>query len=94
MITIEAKISPELCRIEVNGHAGYAPEGFDIYCAGVSALLSTLTLHPGVMSDIAPGHGIVWAEPDNDTITVFTFVCSGLQAMAEAYPDYISFQNC
>ena len=30
------------CRMEASGHAGYAPAGQDIVCAGASTLMQTL----------------------------------------------------
>ena len=30
------------CRLEASGHAGYAPAGQDIVCAGASTLMQTL----------------------------------------------------
>ena len=37
------------CRLEASGHAGYAPAGQDIVCAGASTLMQTLCalLAPG-----------------------------------------------
>ena len=31
------------CRLEASGHAGYAPAGQDIVCAGASTLMQTLS---------------------------------------------------
>ena len=35
------------CRLEASGHAGYAPAGQDIVCAGASTLMQTLCVPAG-----------------------------------------------
>ena len=39
---IEAVYNKEALTLTLRGHAGYAPKGQDIVCAGVSALVYTL----------------------------------------------------
>ena len=34
------------CRLEASGHAGYAPAGQDIVCAGASTLMQTAGHRP------------------------------------------------
>ena len=41
------------CRLEASGHAGYAPAGQDIVCAGASTLMQTLCALLGARK--APG---------------------------------------
>ena len=43
---IHIKYSRHETRLQVRGHAGFAPEGQDIVCAGISALLCALAMHP------------------------------------------------
>ena len=40
------------CRLEASGHAGYAPAGQDIVCAGASTLMQTLC---ALLAGEAPG---------------------------------------
>lgn len=47
MITIRSQPG----RIEVTGHAYYAPQGFDIVCAAVSTLVDTLVASVGDLTD-------------------------------------------
>lgn len=89
------------CRIEAAGHAGYAPAGQDIVCAGASILMqglvSALAGQPGVKSD-------VWDEPDGPRLCVtaappqekwvdgaFELAKAGFALLAERYPDNIRF---
>ena len=43
---IHIKYSRREVRLQVRGHAGFAPEGQDIVCAGISALFGALAMHP------------------------------------------------
>lgn len=69
MITIAMSID----KVKIRGHAGYAPHGQDIVCAGVTALTQTLvesieTLTGNKMIyDISPGRvDIEIKDPDED----------------------------
>ena len=78
--------------IQVTGHAGAGPPGYDLVCAAVSTLVQTfvrsaeeLTDVP-LHSDIAPGGAFVRYEgsPQVQLLTDSFFV--GVQGVAEAYP--------
>ncbi len=50
----------EIQGFSVEGHAGFAPEGEDIYCAGVSAIAQTtllvwLSIYPEPVYEIKAG---------------------------------------
>lgn len=45
---IHVKYYPDEVRLQVRGHAGFAPQGEDIVCAGISALFCALAMHPMV----------------------------------------------
>ncbi len=45
---IHIKYYPDEVRLQLRGHAGFAPEGQDIVCAGISALFGALAMHPMV----------------------------------------------
>ena len=49
------------CRLEASGHAGYAPAGQDIVCAGASTLMQTLCALLAGEEGTKSG---VWDEPD------------------------------
>ena len=91
------------CRLEAAGHAGYAPLGQDIVCAGASTLMQTLVYllaeEEGVTSD-------AWDEPDGPRLTVtaappvkqrvedaLEFAKAGFVLLAERYPEYVRFAD-
>ena len=45
MIAVYVEKRGKRCRLYVEGHAEYAPDGADIVCAGVSALVGSLLLY-------------------------------------------------
>lgn len=87
------------------GHAGYAPQGQDIVCAGVSALCIALTQRLKLLCseglaavqrmEVSPGalEAEFTCEGDKreDLILAATVetVMDGLRALAELYPDHI-----
>lgn len=88
------------CRegsIVVTGHAGFAPPGQDIVCAGVTALVRTLALALGrsepaedIFIDIEPGRAVFEYEKLTDAgkIHAGSFLI-GMNWLAETYPDYV-----
>ena len=48
------------CRLEASGHAGYAPAGQDIVCAGASTLMQTLC---ALLAGEEGTRSGVWDEP-------------------------------
>lgn len=90
-------------RLDVYGHAGMAPEGLDIVCAGVSALVSSLVLWPEKNSEIKldtletemeKGKALFLASAINENAailySVFEMVVDGLEEIAKSYPEYVS----
>lgn len=90
-------------RIDVRGHAGYAPAGQDIVCAGASTLMQALVYalagEDGVQSD-------VWEEPEGprlcvsaaapvgpETAGAFELVKAGFALLAERYPEHVRFAD-
>ena len=55
------------CRLEASGHAGYAPAGQDIVCAGASTLMQTLCALLAGEEGTKSG---VWDEPDGPRLAV------------------------
>ncbi len=91
------------CRLEAAGHAGYAPAGQDIVCAGASTLMQTLIYllagEAGVKSD-------AWDDPDGPRLAVtamppvsrtaedaFEFAKAGFAQLTERYPEYLRFAD-
>lgn len=91
------------CRLEASGHAGYAPAGQDIVCAGASTLMQTLCAL--LAGEEGTGSG-VWDEPDGPRLAVtaaapqkpwvegaFEFAKAGFALLAERYPDNVRFAD-
>ncbi|MGI5920430.1 MAG: ribosomal-processing cysteine protease Prp [Syntrophomonadaceae bacterium] len=90
-----------IISFEVNGHAGYAPPGQDIYCAGVSAVTQTALLgllkhlsHKPVFS--AAKGNLTLKLPDalnpeekEKAQIILSTMETGLLSMQEAYGEFI-----
>ena len=55
------------CRLEASGHAGYAPAGQDIVCAGASTLMQTLC---ALLAGEEGTRSGVWDEPNGPRLAV------------------------
>lgn len=91
----------KICSFKVKGHAGFAPEGQDIYCAGVSAVTQTALL--GLLKNLSeePRYRIekgcleceipisMREEDTNKAQLILSTMEAGLISMQEAYGDYI-----
>ena len=85
------------------GHAGFAPNGPDVLCAGISAL--TLALDErlrdlaesrrltGYRRDVKPGAVRLTAAGREDVRGAFETAAAGLSALAERYPDHLSIKR-
>ena len=91
------------CRMEASGHAGYAPAGQDIVCAGASTLMQTLCALLAGEEGTKSG---AWDEPDGPRLAVtaaapqkpwvegaFEFAKAGFALLAERYPDHVRFAD-
>lgn len=91
------------CRLEASGHAGYAPAGQDIVCAGASTLMQTLCALLAGEEGVKSG---AWDEPDGPRLAVtaaapqkpwvegaFEFAKAGFALLAEHYPDHVRFAD-
>lgn len=81
--------------ITVTGHAGYAPAGQDIVCAGVSTLTQTLIKSIGDLTEdkiaysISPGRvGINYRNPSEKLKTLVDSFFIGICMIVNEYPDY------
>ena len=94
-------------RLEVKGHAGYAPAGQDIVCAGASILAQALiwmaaeSEHAACTASDGPEgpRVVITAEPGADPGEAqrldggFELVKTGLALLAERYPDNLRFAD-
>ena len=91
-------------RLEAKGHAGYAEEGEDIVCAGISVLMQTAVMaledrDIPVFSQIKQKKGdvhMVVALPEglssdqqHDGQIILRAMQVGLQAIQEQYPEFL-----
>ena len=90
-------------RLEVFGHAGYAPRGQDIVCAGASMLMETLVY---VLADCDEAECCAYKEPTGPRVSVkltgsiyqtdltaMEFAKTGLALLAERYPANIHYED-
>lgn len=90
-------------RLEVFGHAGYAPRGQDIVCAGASMLMETLMY---VLADCDEAECCAYNEPTGPRVSVkltgsiyptdltaMEFAKTGLALLAERYPANIHYED-
>ena len=90
-------------RLEAAGHAGYAPAGQDIVCAGASTLMQTLVY---LLAGEESAKSDAWDEPEGPRLAVtaaaprkpwvegaFEFAKAGFALLAERYPDHVRFAD-
>ena len=91
------------CRLEAAGHAGYAPAGQDIVCAGASTVMQGLVY---LLAGEENAHSEAFDEPDGPRLAVtaaapqkpwvegaFEFAKAGFALLAERYPDHVRFAD-
>lgn len=86
----------DVYRVEISGHAGYAPAGVDIVCAAVSALAlalhSYLAAHPEVCicaGRQSGGYARFTFRRTRRSQAVYEMAVMGLSAIAAEYPDHV-----
>ena len=91
------------CRLEAAGHAGYAPAGQDIVCAGASTLMQALVY---LLAGEESARSDAWDEPEGPRLAVavqapvaqwvqgaFELAKAGFTLLAERYPDNLRFAD-
>lgn len=91
------------CRLEAAGHAGYAPAGQDIVCAGASTVMQGLVY---LLAGEENAHSEAFDEPDGPRLAVsvdapceewvrgaFELAKACFALMAERYPENIRFAD-
>jgi len=91
----------DIIGFEVKGHTGYAEQGGDIYCAGVSAVTGTAIVGLQVHLQKPPYYEVEegWLKcrlPDNlnkedffKAQIILSTMEAGLRSLQEGYPDFI-----
>ena len=90
-------------RLEAAGHAGYAPAGQDIVCAGASTLMQALV---SLLAGEENASSDAWEEPGGPRLAVtaaapqqpwvegaFELAKAGFALLAERYPDNLRFAD-
>lgn len=84
-------------RITVYGHAGYAEAGYDIVCAGVTALVQGLIrsieslTSDQIQYDITPGRADIYYKDLSEAgkLLVDSFFL-GIRLIADEFPEHIN----
>ena len=93
-------------RVTVKGHAGSGPEGHDLVCSAVSALVLTLAGNVSYMQAQAAVHDVTidvgegYAEIQckayrrytGSVAQVYRAICVGFELLATKYPDNIAYE--
>lgn len=96
---IRVNYYPQEPRLLVSGHAGYAPLGEDIVCAGISALYCTLRMHEGVVEvqgrypPMEERRCALCAEADRwqELKPLFDMIAMGMRDIAQRYPEHVEY---
>lgn len=107
-ITFKKNNDNKIVAFEITGHAGYADHGFDIVCAGVSALaintvnsLEKLAQYKPIVDIEETLGGFLYCETLIDltnkqkeiTQLLFSSLEIGLSELQKNYPDFIEIIN-
>ena len=93
-------------RVTVEGHAGSGPEGHDLVCSAVSALVLTLAGNVSYMAaqeavyepitQLVEGDAEIQCTPyrryRDSVAQVFRAICVGFELLATKYPENISYE--
>lgn len=91
-------IEVNICKnaVTVRGHAGYAAQGSDIVCAGVSALFRTLVQSIVDLTEDSVEYRLVSGRSDmyfgklsEQSKTLIDSFFIGIAMIAEAYPEHV-----
>ena len=82
--------------VKIRGHAGYAPRGQDIVCAGLTALTQTLVESLETLTgneikyDMSPGRvDIEIKDPDEDAQLLMDSFFVGAEMIADEFQEYV-----
>lgn len=108
MIKAELENDGQGFRLEITGHAGFAPRGEDLVCAAVSALVYGLAgfarqlekdglALPSEKSDIRPGQAVICLYPKAQARErsdgAFALAAEILALLGENFPGNIHFTD-
>lgn len=90
------EVNVRLAGISISGHAGYAPCGQDIVCAGLTALVQTLIgslkelTKDHITYEVSPGRADIYFEDltKEGKLLVKSFLI-GVRYIADEFGDYV-----
>ena len=93
MISVRYRLQNGQHRLHITGHAGYAPAGSDIVCAGVSALACALTgflrgTEGGRVLRRTSGELLLTCPAGDRTDAAVELALTGFRQIAGTYPRY------
>ena len=92
MITIDYRPFGAYHRLRISGHAGYAPHGQDIVCAGVSAIAMALLDHlhsvTGLQADCSSGELCLRCPRGTAADGAMEMALAGWRRIAGTYPHH------
>lgn len=84
-------------RVSASGHAGYAPRGKDIVCAGVSALMFGciyyLSDKYGIRTECDKYGDVLVIDFPVDASAEFELLRASLRLMYRTYPEYVYMEE-
>ena len=84
-------------RVSASGHAGYAPRGKDIVCAGVSALMFGciyyLSYKYGIRTECEKYGDALVIDFPVDASAEFELLRASLRLMYRTYPEYVYMEE-
>ena len=105
MIEVDFYKRQEKLILTVNGHAGYAPKGFDIVCAGISSLCGALVCQLEALEkqglarelsfELGDGYFRCYAEGEKDSgfydhaLQAFALTLRGIELIESGYPAHV-----
>ena len=98
MIDIKIEKHKKLLTLSALGHAGYAPIGSDIVCAGGAGRIMGLCASldsTSAETHISSGRAIIRARDSRKTRYMFRFAEKALGLIAAEYPEFVKLSaNC
>lgn len=88
-MTIAEISKTDKIKVLIHGHSGYAENGNDIICAGISSLAQAFAMTADNISvDTSDGFMSMAAELGRDNETRLNMMIAGFKAISEHYPQY------
>ena len=89
---IHIKYFPDEVRLQLRGHAGFAPAGQDVVCAGISSLFGALAMHP-MTQDMRIEHDWKILQPVQGAEDVmrpyYKMIVEAMADIAHQHPNYV-----